>query len=132
MSEAISPLAKPENPLYALIRAGVPEGMSLLHVVAFKFLPTTDQEQQAALMRECEALFGNCGGNEAGINSLRAMKNIDPRKGYTWVEVGVFASAEAFVNFHKHLAHTAFSTKMASVADVWVVQDVPVAFGTVV
>ena len=132
MTVEVSPLAKLENPLYALIRAGVPEGMSLLHVVAFKFLSTTGEEQQVALMQECEALFGNCGGNEAGINSLRAMKNIDPRKGFVWVEVGVFASAEAFIDFHRHPAHTAFSSKMASLADVWVVQDIAVAPGTIV
>lgn len=132
MTVEVSPLTKPENPLYALIRAGVPEGYALLHVVAFKFPSITDDEQQVTLMQECAQLFGGCGGNEAGINSLRVAKNIDPRKGYTWVEVGVFASAEAFIDFHRHPAHTAFSTKMASLADVWVVQDIAVAPGTIV
>lgn len=115
-----------ENPLYGMIREHVPMGANLLHVVGFKFGDTVSAEQQSELMHECATLKELCGGEEAGIKSLVVQKNADPRKGYTWVEVMVFESADAFANFHAHPVHQAFSQKAAAIADVWVVLDVAI------
>ncbi len=115
-------------PLYELIRKNSDPNKKYLHVVGFKFRDTVPHEDQAALMRECEELRIQCGGNEAGICTLVTKTNIDTRKGFTWVEIGVYANPEAFISFHAHPVHKAFSEKIAKAADVWVVLDVSMDF----
>ena len=81
-------------------------------------------------MSECRNLFETCGGEDAGIGMIGVSENLDDRKGYRWIEICLFKDVEAFIAFHAHPAHTAFSSKMAASADVWIVQDVAVDHGT--
>ncbi len=115
-----------ENPLYTFIRDGVPSDADLLHIVTFKFKADVTEEEQIAVMAECAALHKLCGGAKAGIKSFSVRPNIDQRKGYGWVEVGLFAGPEAFINFHAHPDHVAFGQKIAGLAEHWVVSDVAI------
>jgi hypothetical protein len=118
-----------ENSLYQMIRAGVPAGSNQLHMVGFSFPADAPIEEVDALMRECRDLSQVCGGVEAGILSWQVSPNLDPRKGFGWVEVGVFRDAESFIAFHAHSAHNEFSVRVAHFADgraKLVVLDVPI------
>lgn len=114
------------NPLYDLIRTNADPATQYLHVVGFMFPAELDDETQKALMKECEALLMQCGGENAGILSLVTKPNLDPRKGFSWVEVGIFKQYEDFIKFHAHPAHKAFAEKISKVADKWIVLDVSV------
>lgn len=116
------------NPLYDLIRKNADPNKPYLHIVGFKFPEHVSAAEQDALMRQCAELHDACGGIAAGIRSLITRQNVDPRKGYTWVGIGVYDNPEAFINFHAHPAHSAFSSAIAKVADVWVVLDVSMDF----
>jgi hypothetical protein len=98
--------------------------------VTYKFPQSTAEVQQQELMDECRKLESLCGGKEAGIMSMAVTPNLDPRKGFTWVEVVLFEDVEALIRFHGHPAHQHFAQQMAAVADVWVVADINVGQGT--
>jgi hypothetical protein len=111
------------NSHYAMIKAGVPKGKWMHHVVAFTFPEECTEAQQQAFMGACAALHEKCGGRAAGIVSFNVQKNIDPRKGYAWVETAVFESAEAFTAFHAHPEHASFKALATATADSWIVID---------
>lgn len=118
-----------ENPLYQMIRTGLPLGSFQLHDVGFSFPNDVSTDAVARLMQECSALSQVCGGVEAGILFWQVSPNLDPRKGFGWVEVGVFRDAESFIAFHAHLEHKVFSNRLAMFADgraKWVVFDIPI------
>lgn len=115
-----------EGFLHDTIRKHLPSGANLLHVVGFNFPEGVSEEQQAEVLNQCALLKERCGGEAAGIKSFFVQKNADPRKGYTWVEVAVFESAEAFARFRDHPEHSTFAEKIAKIADVWIVLDVAI------
>jgi hypothetical protein len=112
------------NPLYDLIRVHSDQKQPYLHIVGFKFKDVVSAEEQANLMQECASLHETCGGIDAGILKLVTRPNIDSRKGFTWIELAIFANPEAFIHFHAHPAHTAFAQKISQQADVWYCFDV--------
>ena len=115
-----------ENPLYALLRANSVPAAPVLHIVSFKFRPEVSVGEQEELMAECFQLEVLCGGHESGIRAFKVKRNLDPRKGYTWVEMVLFQDVEALIAFHRHPQHQQFAQKMAQAADVWVVTDINV------
>jgi quinol monooxygenase YgiN len=106
-----------------MIQANSTAGEVYLHVVGFKFPASVDDDAQAAIMAECRDLATQCGGIDAGILRFDIVRNVDPRKGYTWIEIAIFRDRDAFLAFHAHPAHQAFAQKMAQTAEVWVVLD---------
>lgn len=126
MTEAPKP-----HPIFALVRENSHKTALYLHVVSFKPLPNTTEEQIAEIIAQFNKLYDLCGGSSAGILSAFAGKNIDNRKGFVLVEVMVFRDREAFLAFHSHPAHTEFAAAMAKLMDVWVISDVNIDGGPI-
>jgi hypothetical protein len=95
--------------LYDTLRAAVGPGEEYLHLVVFKPREGITDEQIEEIVRRFNALVA-CKGQEEGILHAAFGKNLDTRKGYTLIELVVFCDVEAFIAWHAHPAHTAFST----------------------
>jgi hypothetical protein len=98
----------------------------LVHVVLVSFQEHVPQQLRAAKLAGYQALGDACGGHKAGILFWRADWNLDQRKNYHLMELGVFADANAFERFRLHPAHVEFGKDMSDLAD-WVVGDINAA-----
>ena len=109
--------------LYDLLRSRAVPTEKFRHLVLFKPLPGTTDEQLDEIIEDFNALYPLTGGAEAGILIATVARNLDDRKGYTLVEYVEFRDVEAFLAWHAHPAHTEFATRMSKLMDVWVVGD---------
>lgn len=102
--------------------------MSVLHVVLFRFCEAVGAEQRAQLLDMLASLGEACGGRTAGILEWAVGPNLDQRKGYSLIEVGLFQDVDALNRFKAHPLHQATAAQISGYAD-WVVGDLVVAPG---
>jgi hypothetical protein len=95
----------------------------LLHVVLVSFHEHVSQEVRAAKLAGYQSLGEACGGRAAGILLWRADWNLDQRKNFHLVEIGLFSNDDALQHFRTHPSHVAFGKDMSALAD-WVVGDI--------
>lgn len=93
---------------------------AFLHIVLTKFRKEIPDARRQDMQRRLAALGDVCGGREAGILVWRGTWNLDQRKSYHLMELGLFADEAAFLRYRGHPAHAEFAAEMSQIAD-WVV-----------
>ncbi|MDP9435608.1 MAG: Dabb family protein [Actinomycetota bacterium] len=84
------------------------------HIVVFRLPEEADVDEVVARLRAL--------GDAPQVLSWRVERSLDERKGPVVVEVGLFASAQAFVVWRDSPAHQATAEHLREVAD-WLVAD---------
>lgn len=108
--------------------SNVPERLTsgLWHIVGIKAKQGVSQAVKDELCGRLNSLGEMCGGKAAGILMWGAGTNSDLRKGWHFVEIGLFTDDCALQQFRRHPHHVEFVNFMSKVAD-WVVLDLAVA-----
>lgn len=91
----------------------------LVHAVMFNFHDEASPEQVANAIRMCRALK-----ELPGVLAWTVQESLDNRKGRTALELGVFESGQAFLDFRTHPTHNEFSSYVRDYAD-WNIVDFP-------
>jgi heme-degrading monooxygenase HmoA len=91
----------------------------LVHAVMFNFHEEASPEQVEKAIRMCRALR-----ELPGILAWTVQESLDTRKGRTALELGVFESGQAFLDFRNHPVHNEFSSYVRDHAD-WNIVDFP-------
>lgn len=91
----------------------------LVHAVMFNFHEEASPEQVEKAIRMCRALKAL-----PGILAWTVQESLDNRKGRTALELGVFESGQAFLDFRTHPVHNEFSSYVRDHAD-WNIVDFP-------
>ncbi|OGZ69671.1 MAG: hypothetical protein A3D35_00215 [Candidatus Staskawiczbacteria bacterium RIFCSPHIGHO2_02_FULL_34_9] len=95
----------------------------LVHSVLFKFYNNTTEEQKQKAHRIYQTLHEECGGKEAGILAWQVDWNVDQRKGWTLVQLGVFTDNDALQRYRLHPRHQEVAKFMSVISD-WVIGDI--------
>lgn len=88
-----------------------------VHVLMFKFRDEASKEEIDTSIEMAKKL-----GELPGIVGWNIQESIDQRKGRTVIELGVFESGQAFLDFRDHPVHQEFATYVRDYAD-WNIVD---------
>ncbi|QQG42884.1 MAG: Dabb family protein [Candidatus Giovannonibacteria bacterium] len=96
---------------------------ALWHVVLISFKEYSTAVKRQEVYDRYQTLDQDCGGKEAGILFWKVDWNLDLRKNFHLVEIGIFESNEAFQAYRKHPKHVELTNILKNIAD-WRAGDI--------
>lgn len=90
------------------------------HAIIFNFYESSSDVEVQTAIEMCRGL-----SDLPGVLSLEVYPSLDRRKGRTALELGVFASGQAFLEFRENPRHEEFANYIKNHAD-WKIVDFPV------